>query len=175
MSWYAPREAPKEELLADYRQAAVDASQYICNMILAHPELNYSFGNPIFENNGQYTQDKVLVLGDALRNCTLREGEDLIDNYIDLILLHWQYGLSERVFNFTANNGVDGQGRVILLDFGEITHNKEKISSRIAAERWLKSWSYKGDLPEQFKRYYQLRMKERLSNEVFEATWRTAL
>lgn len=174
-SWYAPREVPEEELAADYRQVAIDSAMYICDVVARCPEIAYSFGNPLFGEDGQYTQDKVSVLGDVIKRSSLSEGEGLIDHYIDLILLHWKYGFSERVFNFTANNGVDDQGRVILLDFGEITNDKEKVSSRITSARWLRSWSYKGDLPEQLKDYYRHAMKKRLSVKTLEATWKSAI
>lgn len=174
-SWYTPNHAPKEELMADYRQVLIDSATYIQILTARHPETMYSFGNPLFEKDGQYTQDKVTVLGAALSHNSLHEGKDLIDKYVSLILLHWTYGFSEQVFNFTINNGIDNAGRVILIDFGEITNDKEKVISHVTSERWLKSWSYNSDLFKELKKYYRLAMRKHLSIKVLEATWMSAI
>lgn len=174
-SWYAPRKAPDNELAINYIQSTINSAKTVRSLLLKYPEISYSFGNPDFEIKGQYTQDKLPVLSNVLKKNSLQAGQLLIDNYINLILLHWQYGISERVFNCTVNNGVDNRDRIILLDFGEITTDKERVASGIVSQRWLKSWSYKNSLPEELREYYAHSMKVRLLSQRLEDSWATAL
>jgi hypothetical protein len=174
-SWYAPGEAPAEELAINYPELAIDSCRKVSELLHKYPELEYSFGNPDFEGEGTYTQDKAQTLGEALIEGSHSENRGLIDTYVDLILLHWKYGFSERVFNCTVNNGVDKAGRIVLLDFGEVTLDKQKVSSSIASKRWLQARSYKRDIPEQLKGYYDEVLTERLSLEALAKTWGVAL
>jgi len=143
-------------------------------LILKYPVLGPTFGNPNFESKGIYTQDKVQTLGAALKNAPEAEAKKIINGYIDLILLHWQYGISERVFNCTVNNGIGADGAVILLDFGEVSFSKKSVESRIIAKRWLKSFSYK-DFPKEFQDYYGDRLAKKLTTHSLDKLWGAAL
>jgi len=174
-NWYMPGEAPAEELAINYPELAIDSYQKVRELLHRYPELEYSFGYPDFENGGVYTQDKVQTLAEALTESSPSENKELIDTYVNLVLFHWRYGLSERVFNCTVNNGVDKAGRMVLLDFGELTFDRQKVSSSIASKRWLQARSYTRDIPEQFKDYYDKTLTEQLSLQALAKTWRVAL
>lgn len=170
-SWYAPAKAPAEDLATDYRQLALESCANVQTLLGRYPALRPSFGNPVFEGNGVYTQDKVPLLGEALAHSSLQDGKKLVDRFIELVLLHWNYGISERVFNCTINNGVARDNTIVLLDFGEITTDKQQVARAIAAQTWLHSMSYTRDLPRQLKTYYQHSLADRLTLQTLEAHW----
>jgi len=174
-TWYAPNKIPDKELVIDYAELAIGANKRTGGLIHKYPAIAYTFANPIFEGEAVYTQDKVAILGDVLSEGSTVEGQKLIDSYIELILLQWQYGISERVFNFTINNGVDRDYNVVLLDFGEITSDKDKITLGIDNQRWLQAISYQQHMPESLKDYYASKMNERLTTQTLSNIWATAL
>ncbi|HUC20152.1 MAG TPA: hypothetical protein VMR98_01495, partial [Candidatus Polarisedimenticolaceae bacterium] len=148
--WYAPNAAPAEAFSIDYHlaQRSCEGLQVI---LARHPALAPHLANPEFEEGAEYTQDYVRVFGDVLRRVTAEDGRKLLEQYAEQILLQWRYGFSETVFNPTVNSGVDRDGRIVLLDIGELNFNQAKVSQQIAAKRWLQAWSYTGDLPKSLR------------------------
>lgn len=126
-------------------------------------------GNPIFKGN-YIEQDKVVVLGICLRE-DFEKAKIWIDKFIDLIFESWKNGFSETVFNFTINNGVDREGKVILIDFGELTFEKKDVEKAIKIKRWEKSWSFNMDLNKQFQEYYKKQMQEKLTLDNLNKYW----
>jgi len=90
-------------------------------------------GNPIIKGE-EIEQDKVIVLKEKLVKS--KNPKKYLDKFIKLIFECWKHGFSEKVYNLTINNGVYVNGNVILLDFGEITWNKEKAKKQIKKKKW---------------------------------------
>ena len=90
-------------------------------------------GNPLIKKN-KIEQDNVVTLGQILKKS--ENGERYIRGFIELIFECWKNGFSEKVYNLTINNGVTKDGKVILIDFGEITFEKKKVIKRM--QRFLK-------------------------------------
>lgn len=172
-SWYAPEVPPREELTPNYRKRALDACTNIQRLLDNHPELRPCFGNPTFELEGTYTQDKVRPVREVLKDVSVSRQKALVNQFIDLVLYLWQYGLSELVFNWTINNGVDEAGRIVLIDFGETTLHKKDVQTTINTKRWLRSFSYTDDLPETIQAYYAQKLAERLTLKALDETWGT--
>lgn len=55
----------------------------------------------------------------------------IIDGYVENIFESWKQGFSDRVYNFTINNGIDKNRNIILLYFNEITLFKDEVLKRI--------------------------------------------
>ena len=126
-------------------------------------------GNPsIIED--KIEQDRVVLLGEVLRNS--KNPCKYVDEFIKLIFKCWRNGFSERVYNLTINNGLNEEGEVILIDFGEITSDKEKAVEAIKEKRWLKSWSYKKDLPRNIKEYYAGQMEKHITLKNLNKYWK---
>ncbi|MGD0284305.1 MAG: hypothetical protein ABSB12_01790 [Candidatus Saccharimonadales bacterium] len=174
-SWHGTNRAPKSKLPINYIELTKRACRKIKRLIKDYPGIAYTFGNPIFEGEGVYTQDKVPTLGEVLNKSSIAESKLLIDLYIELIIFHWRYGISDVVYNFTVNNGVDNDGRVILLDFGELTSSEAKTRSQITKKRWLHAFSYNQEIPETLKKYYINSMHKRLTTQLLSENWATAL
>ena len=97
-----------------------------------------------------------------------------IDEYINFIFDCWRNGFSERTYNLTINNGVNSDGKIVLMDFGEITFKKSDVKRAIKTKRWRKSWSFKKDLGKEIRKYYDNRMVEQLTLSNLEKYWREA-
>lgn len=174
-SWYPSGAVPAKALALDYCQTAATACKQVGQLLGQYPELAGSFGNPAFEADNVYTQDKVQPLGMALKLSSIAEGKKLIDDFARLIMHHWQYGLSECVFNCTINNGVNKQGQIILLDFGEVTFDKQRVKASIVAKRWLHCYSYRKGIPEALKVYYNKTLTKQLTVEKLDKLWGVSL
>lgn len=130
-------------------------------------------GDPVFLGKRSYTQDRVVILEEYILSHTLSENKKVVDVYIRSIYDSWANGFSDIIFNFSHNAGVNGAGRVILIDFNEVTFNKNVIFSRLKAQRWLKALSYTTWLPEgPLKEYYATAMSEAMTPENLDRYWR---
>lgn len=142
-------------------------------------------GNPVFQEDGSYLQDRVTALGAYLHDAS--KGDDvsqsglvsrahsIIDRYIDALYAHWNNGFADIVYNVTANNGVTDDGHVILFDFGEMAFSKERVAHDIHEERWTRSWSFTRDKNlKGVKGYYAQQMAQRVTLEQFEHYWHDA-
>lgn len=139
-------------------------------------EIDFSLlGNPIFKENC-IIQNKVKPLGPLIKNKIQKKNyselQNIIEKYINLIQKCWQNGFSERTYNFAINYGMNLEGKVILIDFGELTFSKDHVAEKIKEERWLKSWSFYGEIKDsKFKKKYKKKMKRRLTLENLEKYW----
>lgn len=132
-------------------------------------------GNPKFINETDYEQDLVIVLDDALKASDLNQQKKLIDLFIESIFSNWKQGFSERVFNFTINNGLDKNGKVVLLDFDEITFEKSEALKRINNKRWLRAASlrfFEFTYSKELKDYYIVQMEKGMTEENLNKYWK---
>jgi len=133
-------------------------------------KINFLFlGNPLFEKES-ITQDRVITIREYISSN--KSGfSDIIDNYVKLILETWKYGFSEKVFNFTINNGVDKNNNVILIDFGELHFKKKDIESAIKQKIWEKKYSYNKGLNKKQQEVFSEKMNEKITLENLEKYW----
>ncbi|MFO0743711.1 MAG: hypothetical protein U0469_01495 [Candidatus Paceibacterota bacterium] len=127
-------------------------------------------GNPnFFDGSINYEQDKVLIVKKILKKYGIHDLKMVLDNYIELIKKSWEFGFSEISFNFTVNCGVL-DGRIIFIDFNEITFSIEDVKKDIENQIWLHRWSF-SHLNKELKEYYKKRMEEELTVENLEKLW----
>jgi len=127
--------------------------------------------NLIFREN-EIEQDKLIPLGQYLGD--YETAKEKINEYINFIFNCWKNGFSERTYNLTINNGVNPNGNIVLMDFGEITFRKPDVERAIKIKRWRKSWSFKKDLKKEIKKYYDKQMLEKLTLSNLNKYWREA-
>ena len=128
-------------------------------------------GNPVFLKGIDYEQDKIELLETYLNRIPDEEAKKVIDRYIENIFESWRQGFSDRVYNFTINNGIDKNGDVILLDFNEITLSKDEVLKRIESKRWLRASSYIRLNP-LHKEYYHQKMESSMTKVNLELFWK---
>ncbi|RLF62434.1 MAG: hypothetical protein DRN16_01525 [Thermoplasmata archaeon] len=127
--------------------------------------------NLIFREN-EIEQDKLIPLGQYLKD--YETAKEKIDEYISFIFNCWKNGFSERTYNLTINNGINSDGEIVLMDFGEITFRKSDVERAIKIKRWRKSWSFKRDMKKEIRDYYDKQMLERLTFSNLNKYWKEA-
>ena len=98
-------------------------------------------GNPDFINNTDYKQDKV----SELRNINTLKNQDfikIVNDYTTLLKTLWSFKISDAVFNFSLNCGYNSRDQLILIDFNEMTFDKNKVTNQIKKKEWLQRSSY---------------------------------
>ncbi|MBT4166356.1 hypothetical protein HOE04_04930 [archaeon] len=125
----------------------------------------------IFREN-EIEQDRVTPLKQYLRD--YKTAKEKIEEYINFIFDCWKNGFSERTYNLTINNGVNSNDDIVLMDFGEITFRKSDVERAIKTKRWRRSWSFKRDIENSIRRYYDKQMLRRLTLSNLNKHWKEA-
>ena len=89
----------------------------------------------------------------------------------DRLWMHWLYELT---LNFTSNTGFDAERTLILIDFGEITAQREHVVSELESRRWKQSWTYRFDLPAEVRETYAELAEQQLTTDRLDLLWGTA-
>ncbi len=153
---------------------AADFSEIYIKELLKHDSLDI-LGNPFFHTDGSYEQDYGTPLLEILKKKNLKESEKILNNYVVLIKETWCYGFADTVFKFQINNGIRKDGRLIQLDFGEITTDKEKVKKNIKEKRWLQTRSVKQLGSKELREYYCKLTENELTESELERLWGSKL
>ncbi len=172
------------KLASDTLDHAKRSLEGVRRILKKYPELAHSFANPVIDKNLNYRQDKVMVMGTALHQSTRAQGRKYVDEYIDLLLFHARYGLADPLMQMGTNYGVDKDGRVVLIDIGELVFDKEAAVTAARTKSWKKADTYyspfkrlhnKFIIPVLLKPYYRRQMLDRFTPEAIEANWLKAV
>lgn len=98
-------------------------------------------GNPEFVNNVNYKQDRVKELK-SINDLNKKEFIKVISDYTNLLRRLWSFKVSDSVFNFSINCGYNKHYELVLIDFNEMTFDKEKVNEQIVNKVWLQRTSY---------------------------------
>ncbi|MDB5194734.1 MAG: hypothetical protein JWN50_748 [Parcubacteria group bacterium] len=128
-------------------------------------------GNPHFISDGVYEQDKVTDLNEAFKGVTIEEGKKIFNTFLALTYATWEYGFSDKIFNFTINNGLTKNGEVIQLDFGELEFDKEEMRRHIREKCWLERYSYWSFPKGELKDYYVTMMNPEVMERKLDEVW----
>jgi hypothetical protein len=149
-------------------------SLQIVQKVLENPVFDPAvFGNPIIDiSASSYIQDKVIPLNVAMETASLEDQKGFYEKYIDLLKYLWSFGVHEKVFNITINAGIDSQNRLVLIDLGELTSDKNKAMQDITTKRWLRAFSYRFMFNAELKEYYRDLMQKELTGEELDRCWK---
>ena len=165
---WSPELAPKE--VEDCAAGLISARERGVEGIR---KLNISpkiLGNPEFANDGSITQIKVVTIREKLKNLEEKDQRSLIDGYVKSIFEQWKYGISDYIYNFPINNGVTKDGEVILIDFCEITFNKEDVANDITNGKWKTAATLKS-IDDSLRDYYFAEMEKLITLDSLEGYW----
>lgn len=131
-------------------------------------------GNPTFEEGIEYEQDLITPVGTYIQNKPLDVKKRIFDGYVENTLALWDYGIAEEVFNFTVNNGVTEEGKVILSDLGELCFAKDDIAELIEQKLWLTQRSFKEirQSDRDFSVYIESEMEKHITLAELNKRWR---
>jgi len=128
------------------------------------------FGNVTIINL-DYTQDKVIPLGEILDRTTLEGSKELLQQYVQLVKYLWKFGIHEKSMKFRTAIGVSSDGTLIVIDFGEVTTDKKVVLSSITTKHWLRASSYKKTVNEELKLYYAELMEQAITAQELQEIW----
>lgn len=137
IAWYGYNPLSLSRKILQLEQSALKSIE-LSRRLSGIPELKALLGNPIFMNDYDYEQDRATPLEIILNSKGEREFLTCVQEYIDAHILLWKFGYGDVVYNFTLNAGVSVvTEKVILLDFNELSQNKEKIVKDIETRKWV--------------------------------------
>jgi hypothetical protein len=97
-------------------------------------------GNPKFLNGLDYEQDKARPLHDVFENCGTAAIKSIIDEFIIFNKCLLESGMIDKSFNITKNYGLNKEGKIILIDIGELFDDPERIKKQIMDRAWDKNY-----------------------------------
>jgi hypothetical protein len=172
-----------ERLASDTLDHAKLSLEGVRGMLENHPELAPTLANPVIDENLNYRQDKVTVMGTALQQAAPARARQYVDEYVDLLLFHAGYGLADPILQMGTNYGVDKGDKVVLIDIGELTFDKETAIGAAATKAWRRADTYYSPfrfhnpqiIPVSLKLYYRRQMLARFTPEAIKANWLSAV
>ncbi len=118
-------------------------------------------------------QNKVRIVKTALEDKkNFEQKAGIIDDYTEFIHKCWRNGFHEETYNFTINNGYNSEGKMVLIDPGELCFTKEKVLKQIKNEKWLTQHSYTKDLSQSLQDYFKDKMREEVAEEKLDTYWK---
>lgn len=132
-------------------------------------------GNPRIINDTDYEQDKVSPLGEKLLSSQFAESKTLVNEYIENIQSGWDYGFCDTVFNFMINAGVTQQGKVILIDLGELTYDESEVTELVITKHWKKHSSFNKLENIELKNYIRDRFDQEITLSNLDNRWGSKL
>ncbi len=122
-------------------------------------------------DNGDVVQDYLTPVEDELEKG--RDFEQVVNDFIDLLHEMWSYGVSDCVYNFTINNGYDGD-ELVMMDFGELVFEYDTVLESIEKKKWLGQWSY-NQLSSERQQIFRDKMNEEITVNKLDETWRSEI
>jgi hypothetical protein len=121
-------------------------------------------GNPKFLNNLNYEQDKAQPLHDIFENSDTEAIKTIIDEFIVFNKCLLEKGVIDKSFNITKNYGLNEEGKIILIDIGELFDNPERIKKQIADRAWDKNYVAGCIRDADARKYFIKKMDENFRN-----------
>jgi hypothetical protein len=134
----------------------------------------YLTGNIRLLDGINYEQDYAIPLLQYFEEHNDSENKKILTQYVQLILELWQYGCSDKIFNFATNSGIDSQNRVIQIDVGELDFEREAVAERVQNKEWLSRASYIYST-DGMKRFFADEMNAYVTLENLDKYWKSKL
>jgi hypothetical protein len=145
---------------------------HVLRLASRYQPLAVALGKPQVEPGNSFTQDKVSPLMHVIPTASPEDIQGYLNDLADLCLVCWLYGIHDRILNFGMNNGLDTEGRLVLVDFGETTFETWRVAKAVASRDWnSKALWVEKFLPVEFHDSYFQTMNDRLSPQNFERFW----
>lgn len=116
-------------------------------------------------------QDRAVPIQERLEGTDTAERRCVLDRCIDCLFECWKQGFCDVSYSFADNYGVL-DGRVVLLDIGELQFSKRVVARGIADRPWLDSYTDQW-LPPTDRDYLRSEMDRRITTERLDELWGT--
>lgn len=127
--------------------------------ITSRTELWRYIGRPVIELEGNYYQDKAIPLKNYFKSIPEEGMNKVIDDFVYLGYKFFQEGFIDKSFNFLKNFGFYN-GKIILMDIGELFHDQNEVREQIKKRPWTKHYVLR-IIPRKQRRYFIEKMDER--------------
>ncbi len=129
------------------------------------------FANPLINSDLSVMQDKVLPLREAFNCADELEKQKLIMQYAQMASDLFQYGAYETGFGLLDNFGLDAKGKIVLLDFGELTFDRNEALSSIRDRKWMDDRGGCKFFDGELLAYYERVMEVFFNERVLDKSW----
>ena len=129
------------------------------------------FAHPVFFKGLDYSQDKVVVVADILEKNSFDTKKNIIDYYIEFQKLLWSYQMHDKTYKLQQNYGLNQNGELVCIDFGEFAYTQEEALESINGQKWLARNTYKKWTDIELKNYYTECMKKLMTKENLNNYW----
>lgn len=133
-------------------------------------------GNPDFLEGGRVKQELAepleKIINKYINAKDMQNVKSIIDKFIRLTLILWDYGIHEKTFKFDVNFGLI-EGEVVLIDLFELTGNKETVKKQIKKRMCDRPWGLNKKYPEFVSNYYVEQSKKYFTLENLEKHWKS--
>lgn len=126
--------------------------------------------NPEIVNETDCLQDKIKILNNLFKYRD-QDFEKIVLDFTNLIQILWSYHLSDSVLKLRNNYGYDKNHKLVLVDFNEITFEKEQVVEDTKNKIWLEKTSYKV-LPKSKKEIFVRIMDQEINLENLNKYWK---
>lgn len=171
---YLRHKGKSEKEIDEAARQAIDDMQRSLRIVKASNCPKEFMGNPEFLDDKRFRQDKATDLVEEMRaqlqNGSIDLAKQILDDYINLNLELWRYGIHEKTYKLD-NFGYVGE-RMILMDFLELSDDHEFIMRQLKEIDWSRVCG-RYRLPEMINDYFVEEARKRLTVENFEGNWRT--
>lgn len=115
------------------------SSQFIRNVRVGHHSINPNKTPFILQKRAELFGTALIAETRSLR---VIRAKRKIDRLLTAIVHLWKRGFTEDTFNFHENYGIRN-GRILLLDIGELHSGWERVTEEIRRKQILESYSYR--------------------------------
>lgn len=158
-----------------FARTLADAYAHGCALVQRSPAPSKLFGDPIFLGDGCYVQTRVRPVRVILRSEADRAlWPALLAGCVGAMARLWRWGLHETSLNFTSNFGLAADGTLVLMDFGELTVERDEVAAALAAGLWRRSWSATRDLTPEQSALFLAAAERTFTMETLERLWLSA-
>ena len=124
-----------------------------------------------FLKESKIKQTKIRVLEEIFNSFKdQKKIEEIIDKYIECVVLLWKYKIHENTYKIYSNFGLM-DSEIVLMDPFEITNKKEKVLSQIQRKKWAKPKKYAGKINKKAINYLIKKANETWTEKRLNEVW----
>lgn len=120
-------------------------------------------------DDGCAYQDQVKPIHSVLDTLDTDSQRQLITQWSNFLVRCWREGFGERSYNLLDNYGLSDDN-FVLIDFGELTFDKELVKNDVRERRWLEQWWFTQLQPE-LQEKLKDSLESRITPKTVETNW----
>jgi hypothetical protein len=173
-TWGAGAEVNREQVSRD-REAGLAVVRATGDRITSGELPSRLIADASIDSELRYEQSRVLPLRDVFAQSNEDEQKRTIDRYIECAQTLVRHGAYETGFALLDNFGMNSSREIVLLDFGELSFQKEVALESVGKQPWAKDRGGVKVLSGEVLDHYLIRMGTELTPEFVNQQWRGSI